>query len=245
MVYGEEDTRSEESKKAILKKEESANPVEKQTFQKWMLRPLLMCIFFVVIQKYSGASPVLFYTPTMLEQAGIFSKMASFATIGIGFIIFLFTFIGVKFVDNKGRKFLLILGNIIMGADLLALGILTKLPDTPGILLVIMMYIFIAGFGIGWGSVPWIVVGEFLPMAFKGTGSSIVTGIAWFSDALLAFIFPILLSIFHIDNVFLIFGAINILSSIFISKQFTETKGKTQTQIDYENEQYWKAKHVS
>ena len=208
-----------------------------------MLKPLLLSIFFVVLQKWSGASSVLFYAPTMLQKAGLHSKIASLATVGIGFILFLFNLIGVQLVDKKGRKALLIIGNILMGIVLLLLGVLVKIPNVPGILLVLLMYVFIGSFGLTWASVPWVIIGEFIPAAFKGKGSSIATGAAWFSDAVLTFIFPVMLPILKISNIFIVFAVLNLLSIFLIKKEFREPKGKTQTQIDFENKKEWKDKH--
>lgn len=245
LIYNQEDTLDAPEKEAIIKESEEDinNKQHQDKLEKWMLKPLLLSTFFVVLQKWSGSSSVLFYDPTMLQKAGLHSKIASLATVGIGFILFLFNLIGVQLVDRKGRKALLIIGNILMAIVLLLLGILVKMPNVPGVLLVLLMYVFIGSFGLTWASVPWVIIGEFIPTAFKGKGSSIATGAAWLSDAVLTFIFPVMLPILKISNIFIVFAVLNFLSIFLIKKEFREPKGKTQIQIDFENKKEWKDKH--
>jgi hypothetical protein len=130
-----------------------------------------------------------------------------------------------------------------MGVILLLLGIFTQVPSIPGFVLVILVFLFIASYATTWGVVPWVLLGEMLPMVVKGVGSSLATGSTWIADAVITLMFPILLNLIHINNIFFIFGVLNILSFFFVRKFITETKGKTQTEISAEEKKRWELKH--
>lgn len=53
-----------------------------------------------------------------------------------------------------------------------------------------------------------------------------------------------MLPILKISNIFIVFAVLNLLSIFLIKKEFRETKGKTQTQIDFENKKEWEDKHA-
>lgn len=52
-----------------------------------------------------------------------------------------------------------------------------------------------------------------------------------------------MLPILKISNIFIVFAVLNFLSIFLIKKEFREPKGKTQTQIDFENKKEWEDKH--
>lgn len=243
LIFGTDDQLSTTEKEAIRNEEKEA-PV-KEKYQAWMMRPIVLCVYVVAFQKITGANSVLFYAPKILEAAGLPSKLASQSTIGIGLIMFGFTFVCQKLIDKEGRKFLLLFGNITMGGILLLLGILTQIEGVPGLILVVLVFLFIASYATTWGVVPWVLLGEMLPMVVKGVGSSLATGSTWIADAVITLMFPTLLNLIHINNIFFIFGVLNILSFFFVRKFFTETKGKTQIQIQEEDKQRWQAKNPS
>ncbi|EPH59383.1 MFS transporter, SP family [Enterococcus faecium 13.SD.W.09] len=241
LIFGTQDQLNVTEKEAI-KEEETDTPI-KEKYQAWMMRPIMLCVYVVAFQKITGANSVLFYAPKILEAAGLPSKLASQSTLGIGLIMFGFTFVCQKLIDKEGRKVLLLFGNLTMGVILLLLGIFTQVSSIPGFVLVILVFLFIASYATTWGVVPWVLLGEMLPMVVKGVGSSLATGSTWIADAVITLMFPILLNLIHINNIFFIFGVLNILSFFFVRKFITETKGKTQTEISAEEKQRWELKH--
>ncbi|MGO4942647.1 MFS transporter [Ruoffia tabacinasalis] len=96
--------------------EETAS--ERRSFKKWMMLPLVICIYLGVFQKITGANALLFYVPTILEQSAVPTEYSYLSTIGIGVIILIGTLVCHQIAGQAGRKALLLGGNAVMGLAL-------------------------------------------------------------------------------------------------------------------------------
>ncbi|MCY8127655.1 sugar porter family MFS transporter, partial [Bacillus spizizenii] len=86
------------------------------------IRPILFIgIGVAIFQQVIGTNTIIYYTPTILENAGFGASSAIAGTIGIGIINVLFTILGLLLIDMIGRRNLMLIGNVGMS---LALGIL-------------------------------------------------------------------------------------------------------------------------
>ncbi len=197
----------------------------------WMITPLILCIFIVTFQKFTGANTILYYAPKILKSAHLPEKLASLSTIGIGIILVLAAIISQNIVDKVGRKFLALLGNALMGGILILLSILTKIPQVPVFITIIFLFCFIAVYALTWSSIPWILMGELLPNAIKDFGSALATGGTWLADALITLFFPDTLKAVGISSIFLFFGILNIICWFLLNKNLFETKGKSSDEI--------------
>jgi SP family sugar porter-like MFS transporter len=59
-----------------------------------------------------------------------------------------------------------------------------------GFQIVIWLLAFVFAFGLGLGSIPWLIVGELIPEAALGHASSISTGLNWGVCYLIALFSP-------------------------------------------------------
>ncbi len=94
--------------KNILKNENASKKFE---FKKWMITPLLLGIGLMFCQQWTGINTIIYYAPTILKFAGFNSNAgAIYATVGIGVVNCLMTFIAIFLSDKTGRKPLLYAG---------------------------------------------------------------------------------------------------------------------------------------
>ena len=88
-----------------------------------MIAPLLLGIGLMFCQQWTGINTIIYYAPTILKLAGFSTNAtAIYATIGIGVVNCLMTFIAIFLSDKTGRKPLLYAGLIGMGICLFVLG---------------------------------------------------------------------------------------------------------------------------
>lgn len=215
--------------KAAAKKANITNL--QQPVENWMVFPVILCCFIVIFQKFAGANTVLYYAPKILKSAHLPEKLASLSTIGIGIILVAAAIISQNIVDRVGRKFLALLGNGLMGLILILLSCLIKIPQLPSMILIILLFSFIAVYALTWSSIPWILMGELLPTRVKEFGGALATSGTWLADALITFIFPEALKLWGIGVIFLFFGILNLLCFIILQKSLFETKGKSAEEI--------------
>ncbi|XP_071807805.1 solute carrier family 2, facilitated glucose transporter member 10-like [Asterias amurensis] len=87
----------------------------------------------VFFQQFTGQTNVLYYAPTIFKSLGFESNTAAtLATVGLGIVKVVTTFMCLCFVDKAGRRHFLLVGAGIMTVIIFTLGIVTQvsLPST-------------------------------------------------------------------------------------------------------------------
>ena len=83
---------------------ETEDKTKKFHFKKWMMAPLLLGIGLMFCQQWTGINTIIYYAPTILKLAGFESNAtAIYATVGIGVVNCLMTFIAIFLTDKTGR----------------------------------------------------------------------------------------------------------------------------------------------
>jgi len=77
-------------------------------FSNRLLKPIMLAFFIAFFNQISGINFILYYSPEILERAGLAAKESLFNSIAIGGINLIFTFVGLYLIDRMGRKLLLI-----------------------------------------------------------------------------------------------------------------------------------------
>lgn len=115
---------------------------------------------------------MIFYTKNIFKSTGS-DLDENLATIIVGIVQFLATCSSIFLVDRAGRKILLLISSTLMSVSLVVLGIFFQLQDNGkgdgiGWLPLVCLMIFITAFSIGYGPIPWMMLGELIPQKVKG-----------------------------------------------------------------------------
>lgn len=90
----------------------------------------------------------------------------------------------------------------------------------------------IATFGLGIGTIPWLVMAEILPSRVRGLGSSFATAINWLVAAIVTTAFEPLSDIIGTDKLYaFIFAPVILLCAAFCAAFVPETTGKSFEQV--------------
>ena len=108
------------------------------------------------------------------------------ATGVVGIVEFLFTIPAVLFVDQIGRKKILIAGAAGMAAcHFIVAGIIGSYEGrfeenrAAGWAAIVFVWIFVINFAYSWGPVAWIVTSEVFPLSMRAKGVSIGGSSNW------------------------------------------------------------------
>ncbi|XP_076280403.1 facilitated trehalose transporter Tret1 [Lasioglossum baleicum] len=193
-------------------------------------------------QQLSGINVVLFYMESIFISAGT-SLSTSVATIIVGIVQVLASGVTPIVVDRLGRKMLLIFSGVGEIVTLTALGIYFYLKDATtsdvsniSILPVLSLVIFISTYSVGWGPLPWTVMGEMLPSNVKSKASSIAVCTCWFLAFLITKFSSDLAGEFGNYTLYWVFAVFCVISVVFTVMVLPETKGKSLQQIQSELE---------
>jgi MFS transporter, SP family, xylose:H+ symportor len=193
-------------------------------------------IMLSVFQQFVGINVVLYYAGNIFRNMGASTDTSLLQTIIVGTVNVVFTIIAIYTVDRFGRKPLMIIGGLVMAVSMISLG-LSFFLGNQGLLSLIFMLSYIAGFAMSWGPVTWVLLSEIYPNSIRGVMSIAVTA-QWVANLIVSWTFPVmndntwLTGIFHHGFSYWIYGIMGILAAIFIWKFVPETKGKTLEEIE-------------
>ncbi len=214
------------------------NPSKKQkVFQKWMLMPVFVGVGMMFMQICTGINTIIFYTTTIFKIAGFADNISAiYATIGIGVVNFMMTFVAIFFTDRWGRKPLLYIGLWGVLIALLALGgafhFAAELGDNLKWIAVASVVLYITAFAMSLGPIGWIMVSEILPLKIRGFAMSLCTVANFGFNFIVVLSFLPLLHSIGEAYTFWIFAGIAVLSLLFTYFLVPETKGISLEKIE-------------
>ncbi|MEO5683236.1 MAG: sugar porter family MFS transporter [Chitinophagaceae bacterium] len=194
--------------------------------------PLLIGILLAVFQQFSGINAIIYYGPSIFQAAGIDSSNALLFQVIIGTVNLLATLIAIKWVDQYGRKKLLIIGLSGIVLSLICCGILFYTGHTQGPLLLVLMLLYITCFAFSLGPVTWIIINEIFPTEVRVKGVAVCTLMLWVAVWVVGQFVPWLLEKAGPAMMFWIFALFSLVNFFFSWKVVKETKGKTLEEME-------------
>ena len=197
---------------------------------------IIIGILLSVFQQFVGINVVLYYAPEIFRTLGEGTDAALLQTIIIGAINLIFTVLAIFTVDRFGRKKLMIIGAIGMAISMLSLGTVFY-SQHMGILALVFMLTYIAGFAMSWGPVTWVLLSEIFPNSVRGV-MSLAVAAQWIANLLISWTFPMLneseylTQTFHHGFSYWIYGFMGILAALFVWRFVPETKGKSLEELE-------------
>jgi SP family xylose:H+ symportor-like MFS transporter len=167
---------------------------------------------------------------------GATTDSALLQTIIVGVANVVFTLVALVTVDRWGRKPLLILGALVMAASMLTLGFLFY-SNHVGVVALVAVVAYIAGFALSWGPVVWELLSEIFPNPVKGKAMAIAVAAQWLANILVSLSFKVLIgssvlnAMFNHAFPYWIYGVMSILAALFVMRFVPETKGRTLESI--------------
>jgi len=248
----------------------------KVTFSRYR-HQIYIALFLAVAQQFCGQANILSYAPFIFaeamekdfgdggnanddnDKAGETNDMSM---IIIGLVKFFVTVLVIWRIEYIGRRFLLILGNTLIAAGLMALVIafggssntvsvdddagdavtswspLTSIKTfhlaLPGVLLVV------SGYSMSFGPLTWLLTSEIFPTEIRGRALGYTTVISYMCGAISTETFLFAQSIFGPSIVFGMYCVVTIAGVLFAYVAIPDTGGKTVEQIDESlNQMYW------
>ena len=202
-----------------------------------LLRPglrlaLLVGIGLSVFGQFTGVNIIIYYGPTILENAGFKIDGALQFQVAIGLINLIFTILALWKIDRWGRRPLLVYGMFSVFISLIIIAFQFTFDSSQGILIVVMLCIYMASLALSINAVIWVLIGEIFPNRIRGSAMSIVTFTNWGANFLTAFTFPWYIDKIGMGGGFFTFAGMCFLATIFFNKYVPETKGKTLEEIE-------------
>jgi MFS transporter, SP family, galactose:H+ symporter len=204
---------------------------------------LMVGVGLAVFQQFVGINTVIYYAPTIFQQAGFASaSSAILATSVVGVVNVLATIVAILLVDRLGRRILLLGGSMLMVLALVMLGFIFALhTNNIGSLTLIALIIYILAFALSFGPVFWLMSAEIFPTRVRAAGASISSFANWAANFLVSITFLSLIGALGAPATFWLFAFFGVLAFLFSWKFVPETKERSLEQIEryWENGRHW------
>ncbi|CAN9512642.1 unnamed protein product [Ophioblennius macclurei] len=205
-----------------------------------VFKPLLIGVLLMVFQQMSGINAIMFYAETIFEQAHF--KESDLASVLVGLIQVVFTAVAALVMDKAGRKVLLIISGVAMTTSTTTLGVYFYMVEAQSQaggshedlawLALLSVAVFISGFALGWGPIPWLIMSEIFPVKVRGFASAVCVLTNWSMAFVVTKTFQDMMNTLSSAGTFWFFACSCICSVVFTMASIPETKGKTLEQIE-------------
>lgn len=191
-----------------------------------------------ILQQFSGINGVLYYTPQILEQAGVgyllsnlglSSTSSSFLISGVTTLLMLPCIaVAMRLMDVSGRRTLLLstIPILIVSLLILVLGSLVDLGSAANASIsTISVVVYFCVFVMGFGPIPNILCAEIFPTRVRGLCIAICALTFWICDIIVTYSLPVMLNSVGLAGVFGIYAVVCFIAWVFVFLKVPETKG--------------------
>ncbi|KAK6936883.1 Major facilitator, sugar transporter-like [Dillenia turbinata] len=220
-----------------------------QILQRKYRPQLVMSIAIPFFQQVTGINVIAFYAPVLFRTIGLGESASLMSAVLTGLIGLITTFISMLIVDRVGRRVLFKFGGIQMFVCQVIIGgiMAAQLGDHGGVskgcafLLLVLISIYVAGFGLSWGPLGWLVPSEIFPLEIRSAGQSINVAVNFLFTFIVAQTFLSMLCHFKYGT-FFFFGGWVAVMTMFVHLFLPETKGVPIEQMEnvWKSHWFWK-----
>jgi sugar porter (SP) family MFS transporter len=199
-------------------------------------------IGLAAFQQFVGINVIFYYGEVLWKAAGVTEQAALRINLLTGFVNILATIPAILLIDRVGRKPLLLGGSIGMAVSLGALAIIfgmanvgtdgkPLLTHTAAVAGLVAANLYIMAFGVSWGPVMWVLLGEMFPNKLRGAALAVSGATNWLANFAVTFTFPALLKGAGLAGAYGLYAACAAISLFFVLTAVRETKGKSLEQM--------------
>uniref|UniRef100_G3MR35 Major facilitator superfamily (MFS) profile domain-containing protein n=1 Tax=Amblyomma maculatum TaxID=34609 RepID=G3MR35_AMBMU len=205
----------------------------------YIYRPFLTLLMVMFVQQSSAIGVIVVYTNDIFRESGT-SMASEDCAIIIGVVQVLVVAAASGLTDRVGRRSLLLISTFATSLCLFLFGYSFYLKehnaetfaDSYSWLPVVSMGLLFVAINVGLGSLPWVLLGEMLPLRVKGFATGFCTAFSFGYAFLLIKEFYRLKLLLGDAGSYWLFGVLLLVGCVLIWIFLPETKGKTLEEIE-------------
>jgi len=193
-------------------------------------------------QQLVGINVIFYFGEVLWKAAGATEQWALRINVLTGFVNILATIPAIVLIDRVGRKPLLLAGSAGMALTLGAMAVVFATagvgPDGKPLLThaaavggLTAANLYIVAFGVSWGPVMWVLLGEMFPNRLRGAALAIAGATNWATNFIVTVTFLGLLKAVGLGGAYALYAIAAVVSLRFVWTAVRETKGKTLEQM--------------
>ena len=224
---------------------ETKSVLTSETKSEWSLlmkpgifKAVIIGVCIAILGQFMGVNAVLYYGPSIFENAGLSGGDSLFYQVLVGLVNTLTTILALVIIDKVGRKKLVYYGVSGMVVSLILIGLYFLFGDSLGVsslflLVFFLFYVFCCAVSIC--AVVFVLLSEMYPTKVRGLAMSIAGFALWIGTYLIGQLPPWMLQNLTPAGTFFLFALMCVPYMLIVWKLVPETTGKSLEEI----ERYW------
>jgi SP family sugar:H+ symporter-like MFS transporter len=194
-----------------------------------------------VFQQFVGINVIFYYSSVLWQAVGFSEKDSLVITVITSVVNVVTTLVAISLIDRWGRRPLLLVGSAGMA---ITLGVLAyvfgsarldlhgqpHLAGAAGPIALFAANLYVFAFGMSWGPVVWVLLGEKFPNHIRAAALSVAASAQWIANWAISTSFPTLKSA-GLGLAYGLYATFAILSFFFVLRYVSETKGRELEEI--------------
>jgi sugar porter (SP) family MFS transporter len=195
-------------------------------------------ILLSVFQQFVGINVIFYYSATLWHAVGFTQDDALAITVITSVTNIIVTLVAIALIDRLGRKPLLITGSLGMALTLWVMAWVfgtaptemvsgsaqPQLSPTAGVVAVVAANLYVVFFGVSWGPVVWVLLGEMFNNRIRAYALAVAAAAQWIANYLVSQTFPTLAGI-NLGVAYGTYTLMAVLSFVFVLVRIKETRG--------------------
>ena len=224
---------------------ETKSVLTSETRSEWSLlmkpgifKAVIIGVCIAILGQFMGVNAVLYYGPSIFENAGLSGGDSLFYQVLVGLVNTLTTVLALVIIDKVGRKKLVYYGVSGMVVSLILIGLYFLFGDSLGVsclflLIFFLFYVFCCAVSIC--AVVFVLLSEMYPTKVRGLAMSIAGFALWIGTYLIGQLTPWMLQNLTPAGTFFLFAVMCVPYMLIVWKLVPETTRKSLEEI----ERYW------
>ena len=224
---------------------ETKSVLTSETKSEWSLlmkpgifKAVIIGVCIAILGQFMGVNAVLYYGPSIFENAGLSGGDSLFYQVLVGLVNTLTTVLALVIIDKVGRKKLVYYGVSGMVVSLILIGLYFLFGDSLEVsslflLVFFLFYVFCCAVSIC--AVVFVLLSEMYPTKVRGLAMSIAGFALWIGTYLIGQLTPWMLQNLTPAGTFFLFALMCVPYMLIVWKLVPETTGKSLEEI----ERYW------
>jgi MFS transporter, SP family, sugar:H+ symporter len=189
-----------------------------------------------VFQQFVGINVIFYYSSVLWQAVGFDESSSLVITVITSVVNIATTLVAISLIDKVGRKPLLLIGSAGMAVTLGVMAVIfgtapvnahgePVLHGAAGPVALVAANAFVFFFGMSWGPVVWVMLGEKFPNRIRAAALSVAASAQWIANWAITTSFPSLKGA-GLGLAYGIYAGFAVLSFVFVRRVITETNGR-------------------